>query len=131
MGWFRREISRYPRLMPHRRKPDALSDAERQRRYMRSHDLGVLKLPKPLLQRLDAIARARSISRRAAFALLIDEWEATQSGTGVPRPSGAARGTASSRRAPNKGPRSPKPVTDAGQQELFGAIRSSDTRQGD
>lgn len=62
--------------MPRPRKPDALTNSERQRRYRAAHDLGTLKLPRPVLQRLDAVAGERGLGRAAAFVLILDEWEA-------------------------------------------------------
>jgi hypothetical protein len=125
-----RAISRYRRSMPRRRNPDALSDADRQRRYMRSHDLGVLKLPKTALCRLDAIARERTISRRAAFVIVLNEWEAGRSGISAERLAAATRGKPPSRRAEIKGGSAAKPVRDEGQHDLFGAITSAGTRDG-
>lgn len=57
------------------RKVDALSSGERHRRYVRGKDLLTLKLPRPLLARLDQIAVAGGTARAEALAMVLAAWD--------------------------------------------------------
>jgi hypothetical protein len=58
------------------RKPDALSNAERHRRYAQSHDLVTAKVPRMAFARLAAIASKSRVTYGQALSMLLDAWEA-------------------------------------------------------
>lgn len=115
--------------MPRPRKPDALSVAERQRRYVRSQDLCTLKLPRRLVQRLDAVARERSLTRGAVIASILDEWDELRSRAAAAEAGVATRALTSSRRMAGvvRQPGGRAIRREEGQRDLFG---SSDRQTG-
>ena len=112
--------------MPRPRKPNSLSAAERQRRYAQRLDLCTLKLSRPLLERLDEIARARSVSRQGALVEALDAWTELQR-----KAETANAGASPSEPAPRHEPGKPKRARqrrsaqgqrEGVQQDLFAAL---------
>lgn len=60
------------------RKPDALSQSDRQRRYAVKNDLVAIHIPRSLSVKITSIAKSMGCKRSVALDRVLDEWQSTQ-----------------------------------------------------